>query len=143
MASTRETALEGLYAVLQGLSGPTVERNVIVPQEVPVDGLLILRDGEPGEPDISFSPTLYSYEHRAEVDVIVQAGAVDDRQTDLDDLMADIAAAIAADRTLGGTVDYARTEAPQTDDLAIEGAADIRAAIVPVILHYDTSDPLA
>ena len=50
--------------------------------------------------------------------------------------------AIAADRTLGGLCDWIEASAPQPVDLPVEGAATMKAAIVPVALIYSTADPL-
>ena len=59
-----------------------------------------------------------------------------------DALCASIGAAIAGDRTLGGLCDWIEAEAPQPVDLPIEGAAALKAAVIPVVLHYSTADPL-
>ena len=47
------------------------------------------------------------------------------------------------DRTLGGLCDWVEAEAPRPVDLPVEGAASLKAAVIPVILHYTTADPLA
>ena len=65
------------------------------------------------------------------------------RDAAFDTLCASIGAAIAADRTLGGLCDWIEAEAPRPIDLAVEGAASLKAAVIPVILHYSTADPLA
>ena len=49
----------------------------------------------------------------------------------------------AADRTLRGLCDWVEAEAPEPVDLAIEGAASLKAAVVPLILHYSLVDALA
>ena len=33
--------------------------------------------------------------------------------------------------------------APRPVDLPVEGAASLKAALIPVVLHYSTADPLA
>ena len=50
---------------------------------------------------------------------------------------------ISADRTLGGRCDWVEAEAPRPVDLPVEGAASLKAAVIPVILHYTTADPVA
>ena len=65
------------------------------------------------------------------------------RDTAFDMLTASIGAAIAGDRTLGGLCDWFETEAPRPVDLPDEGATSLRAAVIPVVLHYSTADPLA
>lgn len=48
MSSPRETALAALHARAQTLAAPIL-RGDVLPERVPAAGLLILRDGEPGE----------------------------------------------------------------------------------------------
>ena len=59
-----------------------------------------------------------------------------------DTLCASIGTALAADRTLGGLCDWVEAEAPRPVDLPVEGAASLKAAVIPVVLHYSTADPL-
>jgi hypothetical protein len=65
------------------------------------------------------------------------------RDAAFDTLTASIGSALAADRTLGGLCDWVEAEAPQPVDLPVEGAASLKAAVIPVVLHYSTADPLA
>jgi hypothetical protein len=139
MPTSRETILTALHARLSALPA-TALRGDVLPERVPTAGLVILRDGEPGEPEVTLSPLRYHYQHRAEIEAVVQGAA---RDTTFDTLCASIGAVIAADRTLGGLCDWVEAEAPRPVDLAVEGAASLKAAVIPVILHYSTADPLA
>ena len=76
----------------------------------------------------------------AEIEAVVQGA---DRDAAFDTLTASIGAALAADRTLGGFCDWVEAEAPRPVDLPVEGAASLKAAVIPVVLHYSTADPLA
>ena len=140
MPTTRETILAGLHARLSALPA-TALRGEVLPERVPANGLLILRDGEPGEPDVTLSPLRYHYQHRAELEVVIQTGT--GRASALDDLTTAIGAALEADRTLGGLCDWVEPEAPASVDLPIEGAAALKAAVITVVLHYTTPGPLA
>lgn len=140
MTTTRETALAALQARLQPLAA-LVLRDEILPERIPPEGLIILRDGQPGEPEVTLSPLRYHYQHRAELEVVVQAGT--SRASTFDDLIAAIGAALEADRTLGGLCDWVEPEAPASVDLPIEGAAALKAAVITVLLHYTTTGPLA
>jgi hypothetical protein len=106
---------------------------------VPGNGLLILRDGEPGEPEVTLSPLRYHYQHRAEIEAVMQGS---DRDAASDSLCASIGVVFAADRTLGGLCDWIEAEAPRPVDLPVEGAAGLKAAVLPVVLHFTTADPL-
>ena len=139
MASKRETILAALHTRLQTLAAPVL-RGDVLPERIPASGLIILRDGKPGEPEVTLSPLTYFYEHRAELEVVIQAGT--GRDTLFDAMAASIGAVLAADRTLGGLCDWVEAEAPEPVDLPIEGAAALKAAVITVVLHYATSDPL-
>ena len=139
MATQRELVLAALHARLQSLPA-TVLRGEILPERIPASGLIILRDGNPGEPEVTLSPLTYFYEHRAELEVVIQAGI--GRDALFDARTADIGAVVAADRTLGGLCDWVEAEAPEPVNLPIEGAAALKAAVIIVVLHYATPDPL-
>ena len=139
MPSTREATLAALHARLLTVPATTL-RGEVLSERVPAAGLLILRDGEPGEPEVTLSPLRYHYQHRAEIEAVVQGA---DRDADFDRLTTSIGAALAADRTLGGLCDWVEAEAPRPVDLPVEGAASLKAAVIPVVLHYSTADQLA
>ena len=50
-ASKAEQVLASIRALLEAMPGATVERNSVLPEKVPAGGLIILRDGDPGEPE--------------------------------------------------------------------------------------------
>ena len=140
--SLREQILTALSVQITAGVSATVLRGEVLPERVPPDGLLILRDGDPGEPEVTLSPRRYHYQHRAEFEAIVASRQPADRDETLDDLLAALGDAIAADRTLGGLCDWIEASAPQPVDLPVEGAATMKTAIVPVALIYSTADPL-
>ncbi|MFN3972527.1 MAG: acyl-CoA transferase [Gemmobacter sp.] len=135
MPTPRETILTALHARLSALPATALSGEVL-PERVPANGLLILRDGEP---DVTLSPLAYHYQHRAEIEAVVQGA---DRDAAFDTLTASIGSTLAADRTLGGLCDWVEAEAPRPVDLPVEGAASLKAAVIPVVLHYSTADPL-
>ena len=138
MPTPRETILAALHARLSVLSATTL-RGEVLPERVPAGGLLILRDGEPGDPEVTLSPLTYHYQHRAEIEAVVHGA---DRDAAFDVLCATIGTMLAADRTLGGLCDWVEAEAPQPIDLPVDGAASLKAAVIWVSLFYTTSDPL-
>jgi len=72
MPTPRETILQALLAALQTVPDATVLREDVLPERIPAGGLVILRDGDPGAPEVTLSPLAYHYEYRAEIEVIVQ-----------------------------------------------------------------------
>ena len=141
MSSKREAILAALHARLQTLAAPVL-RGDVLPERIPATGLIILRDGKPGEPEVTLSPLTYFYEHRAELEVVIQAGSGRDRDARFDALVGAIGTVLAADRTLGGLCDWLNAEAPEPVDLPIEGAAALKAAVIIIVLHYASPDPL-
>ena len=132
MPTPRETILAALHARLSTLPA-TVLRGEVLPERLPAAGLLILRDGEPGEPEVTLSPLRYHYQHRAEIEAVVQGEArsaqqmqgsggplqgTNDRNAAFDALCASIGTVVASDRTLGGLCDWVEAEAPRPIDLA-------------------------
>ena len=140
MPSKRETVLTALHVRLQTLAAPVL-RGDVLPERIPPSGLIILRDGKPGEPEVTLSPLTYFYEHRAELEVVIQAGS--GRDALFDALTAAIGAVLATDRTLGALCDWVEAEAPEPIDLPIEGAAALKAAVIIIVLHYASPDPLS
>jgi hypothetical protein len=141
MPSTRDPILTALADLLRTVPHVPVLRGEVLPERVPPSGLIILRDGDPGEPGVTLSPLRYHYQHRAELEVVVQDAKARDAR--FAELLASIGAVIVADRTLGGLCDWVEAAAPEPVDLPVDGAASLKAAVVPIILHYATSDPLA
>lgn len=139
--SVRESILTALADLLSTIPHVPVLRGEVLPERIPPAGLMILRDGSPGEPGVTLSPLTYHFQHRAELEVIVQSAT--DRDAVFDALSAQIGAVIAADRTLRGLCDWLEPEAAEPVDLPVEGAASLKAGIIPIILHYATSDALA
>jgi hypothetical protein len=89
---------------------------------------------------VTLSPLRYHYQHRAELEAVVQVGA--GRDAAFDSLAAGVGLVLSADRTLGGLCNWVEAEAPRPVDLAIDGAAALKAAVIPIVLHYASADPL-
>lgn len=124
-------------------TGLKVERNTPVDVVLSMDllGLIILRDGEPGEAEITMSPLAYQYDHAVEVEVFSPDGE-ETPTAWLDRICRDVGAAIAADRTLGGAVEWADIQPGRGVDLPGAGESPIKAASFAVILTYITLAPL-
>ena len=142
MISKREQVLSTLFGQLQRVPGAAVKRNEALPQVVPAGGLVILRDGDPGEPDVTLNPRSEFYSHRAEIEAFVTQGVSGGGEAALDALLEEIGAALAVDRSLGGFAEYVFWSAPETSVLAIEAAAPILTARLTVTIEYLVGNPL-
>ena len=143
MSTTRETILRALHIALQNHLTATVRRNEALPERIPGEGLVILRDGDPGEPDITLNPRTEFYSHRVELELFLTQPTAGGGEALLDALVANVHAALAADPSLGGLAENLVVTAPETGVLAVEGAAPILTARLTVIVDYLVSDPLA
>ena len=141
MPTIREQTLTALLARLQSVPTATAKREAPLPETVPSGGLVILRDGDPGDPEVLLSPPSYLWQHQAEIDVLV-SGADDTAIAALDDLLTAIGTALAADRSLSGLADWLEWSAPKTSQLAIDCAAGLRGALVTVTISYASDNPL-
>jgi len=147
--SARETAIAALHSrLVTSLAvrnpAPIVLRGETIPQRIPAGGLVMVRDGETVEETPILSPLAWQIEHRAEVEITVAGVTPAARNTLLDALLVEIAAAIAGSRTLGGAVEWAQPGSAAFEDVEFEGAAAARAAAIPITLWLTVAgSPLA
>lgn len=141
--SHREDILAALFQTLATALAASVRRNEVLPERVPAEGLVILRDGEPGEPDVTLNPRTEFYAHRVEIEAYVPRDTVGGGEAALDALLGAIGSALKIDPSLGGLAENLTPSAPETGALAIEGAAPILTARLVVTVEYLVSDPLA
>lgn len=136
-----ETILQALLAALSAgaPTGATVRRNVPIPVDIPPAGILILRDGDPGEPEVLLSPLTFLFDHAAEIDVMTEG---DDRDDRFDVLVTAVSGVLQADPTLGGLCDWVEARAPAPVDLAEAGTDSFKAATLVVVLSYATTSPV-
>lgn len=142
--SPRETALRALLVLLEGLPLPsgTVKRNSAVPERVNDQVLVILRDGELGEPEVSLSPLTYHWQHEASVEIFVAHPDAAQRDARMDALLVSVGEQLVDHPALGGAVEFCAAGAPKFEDLPIEGAAGIKTCVLPLVLHYSSASPL-
>ena len=143
MTSTREQVLAALVQRLQSGLTATVRRNEVLPEKVPAAGLVILRDGDPGEPDVTLNPRTEFYSHSVELELFVTQPTAGGGEGLLDALVVDVGTALAPDPSLGGLAENLVVTAPEPGVLAVEGAAPVLTARLTVIVDYLVSDPLA
>ena len=136
MSSIREAVIGALFTNLKSHLAATVRRNEALPERVPEAGLVILRDGDPGEPDITLNPRTAFYSHRVELELFVTRPAAGGGEGLLDVLVADVGAALVPDPSLGGLAENLVVTAPETGVLAVEGAAPVLTARLTIIVGY-------
>src|SRR5579885_1680372 len=143
MPSRREDVLDAIKTSTDdALRIAQVKRNLDKPERIPPGGLVIIRDGDPGEPEVLLSPLTYVYEHRVPIELAAFASASLTREQAIDQMLSAIGTAAMANRTLGGLCDFIETEAPTSDDLETAGAMSGRWADAAIIASYATANPL-
>jgi hypothetical protein len=143
-SSKAEQVLEGVKALLETVPDAVVARNSMLSEKVPAGGLIILRDGDPGEPEHAlggFGSTYY--QHAVEIEAYVEEGDAAARDTAFDALLQQIGAALDADPTLGGLVFGLTYGRPESAIEAVAGAPAIKSATLSVTIDYETSAPLS
>jgi hypothetical protein len=143
-ASKAEQVLQGIKASLETVPGATIDRNSGLPEKVPAGGLIILRDGDPGEPEQALGgfESAY-YQHAVEVEVYVEEGDAAARDAAFDALLQQIGTALEADPTLGGLAFGLTYGRPEPAIEAIAGAPAIKSATLTVTIDYATDTPLS
>ena len=143
-ASKAEQVLEALKTMLETVPGATIERNSVLPEKVPAGGLIILRDGDPGEPEQALGGFGNAYyQHAVEIEVYVEEGDAEARDAAFDALLQQIGAALEADPTLGGVAFGMTYRRPEPAIEAIAGAPAIKSATLSVTVDYESDAPLA
>jgi len=142
-SSKTEQVLEAIKSLLVSVPNAKVERNTAVPEKVPTGGLIVLRDGDPGEPETAlggFGGIYYS--HNIEVELYIEEGDATARDTAFDTLVQSIGTVLEADPTLGGFAFGMSYGRPEIDTEAVAGAAAIKTGTIIVTVEYETTSPL-
>ena len=143
-ASKAEQVLGALETLLETVPGATIDRNSVLPEKIPAGGLIILRDGDPGEPEQALGGfgSAY-YQHAVEIEVYVEEGDAAARDAAFGGLLQQIGAALEADPTLGGLAFGLTYRRPEPSIEAITGAPAIKSATLTVTVDYESDAPLA
>ena len=123
---------------------PSSSATACCPKKVPGGGLIIVRDGDPGDSEQAlggFGSTYY--QHAVEVEVYVEHGDAAERDAAFDALLQQIGAALEADPTLGGLVFGLTYGRPEPEIEAIAGAPAIKSAMLSVTVDYESDAPLS
>jgi hypothetical protein len=143
-ASKAEQILDALKALLETVPDAVVERNSALPEKIPGGGLIIVRDGDPGEPEEAlggFGSTYY--QHAVEVEVYVEEGDAAARDAAFDDLLQQIGAVLETDPTLGGLAFGLTYGRPESSIEPVAGAPAIKTATLTVTVDYESDAPLS
>ena len=135
-----DQALAHLHQRLQTVPAATVKREPDKPIELTAAGAVLLFDGDGQVEEESLSPRTWHWRWVAEIEI---RAIGPNRRTTADELLSALSDLVAADRSMGGMIDYAEIE-PLTDvgEEPTEGAPTERQALVAVALYFATTDAL-
>ena len=143
-ASMAEQVLEAFKALLETVPDAVVARNSALPEKVPDGGLIILRDGDPGEPEEALGGFGNAYyQHAVEIEVYVEEGDAAARDAAFDALLQQVGTTLEADPTIGGLAFVLTYGRPEPAIEAVSGAPAIKSATLTVTVDYETSAPLS
>ncbi len=143
-ASKAEQVLEALEALLETIPDAVVAHNSVLPEKIPDGGLVILRDGDPGEPEQALGAFGDAYyQHAVEIEAYVEEGDAAARDAAFDALLQQIGIALEADPPLGGLAFGLTYGRPETSIEAVTGVPAIKVVTLTVTVDYETDTPLA
>ncbi len=143
-ASKAEQVMDALRGLLETVPGAAIDRNSVLPEKIPDSGLIILRDGDPGEPEQALGGFGNAYyQHAVEIEVYLEKGDAAARDAAFDALLQQIGTTLEADPTLGGLAFGLTYGRPEPAIEAIAGAPAIKSATLTVTIDYETSAPLS
>ena len=137
---SRPAALDALEAAIRAAVENTEAKFFRNPEgdvDASTDGVVIMTDGDPGEPEYILGPFGCAWEHAVEFELTASG---EDRKDTIEALIALFDPALAVDRSLGGKVDDARiVTAPDFAEYPVDGAQTERSAVLRVQLSYTTA----
>ncbi len=121
-----------------------VERNSVLPEKVPGDGLIIIYDGDPGDPDLVLGGfgSAY-YQHAIEVVVYVEEGNPTQRDQKFDALLLQIGAVLEAHADLDGLVAGLTYSRPEISIEPVIGGPAIKTGTIILLADYEAETPLS
>lgn len=132
-------ALETVISVAVVAAGGSFYRDPEADVPASNTGVVIMSDGDAGDPEMILSPLTYVWERAVEFEITANGAS---RRTVVNAILAASEAAIDTDRTLGGVVDDVRIlTAPQIGQYdKKDGVAPELSAVLHITLNYDTAD---
>ncbi len=144
MTSKPESVLQSLATLIDAGTTAAFERNASVPEKIPPEGLVILRDGNPGVADETlggYDPVYY--DHEAEIEIYVADGAQSSRDTLFDTIVKDIGIALRNDPDLSGAIFGMTYSRPDVTVEIIPGSHAVKSGAIPLLLEYEAASPLS
>jgi len=136
-------AVKAMFAAaLPGVDLQGIDGEDAAPDRIGTNGRVTIEAGDPGKPEIDLCPPTYNYEHQIPFTVEAPpSGDLTGAQV-VDAILDLMAAALEADRFLGGLVDYLDASAPPSNDDYVEASLTTSSVSGVIIATYSTPHPL-
>jgi hypothetical protein len=133
---------ELLKAAFPGFDVKGLDADAAFPDRIPPNGLIIVRNSDPGAPEVDLCPPTYNYEHPIKVEIAGYSSPTKTPAEVVDEILETIGTAVQANRMLAGLCSWLDTEAPAIDDFSTEGSRSVAMTELNIIAHYSTPNPL-
>lgn len=144
--SQTKSVIDALFSLFHGglaADGIGVLLNDALPESIPPAGLIILHDGDPGEPERSLGGfNACYYTHEVPLEIYVQHLDQATRDARYEFLLARLSTLLQSSPTLGGLIAGITYARPSIDIDYIEGAADLKSAVLSLFIEYESPTPL-
>ena len=140
MTTLREQAVAAVVERLTAVGTFTVTRNETAPATIDDGGYVVVRDGVREEVDRTLGVPSYWITRRVSVEAIVGGGDPDGA---LDNLLQAIEQALAAEPRLTPGVTLVECDLADIETISADGAETFKAALLDVLIEYETSNSLA
>lgn len=148
--SKRTDVLFALVACIRGVRPSAavfgLNGDEVLPSRIGAAGRVIVRSGDPGDPEVDLCPLHYWYTHAIPIEVALLPSHPLTGEEAIAAFLTQMEAAILADPTMGGLCEYVELTAPTTYDIATNerGASGFaRGADFEVMAFYGTPSPLS
>jgi hypothetical protein len=142
-SSKPEQVLDAIKVLLNTVPDAKVERNTTLPEKITTGGLIVLRDGDAGEPETALGGFgCFYYSHNIEIELYIEDGDGTTRDADFDSLVQSVGTVLENDPTLNGLVFGMSYGRPEINTEAVTGAAAIKTGTIIVTVEYETTSPL-
>ena len=137
--TTREQAIAAIVDRLAAVGTFTVVRNETAPAAVGDGGHVTVRDGEREIVDRTLGVISYWINHRVSIEAVAGGG---DPDGTLDALLQSIEQALVTDRQLTPGVTYVGCDLVDMETLSADGAEAFKAALLDIVIEYETAHSL-
>jgi hypothetical protein len=138
-----KTVINALKSLLSDETDAVVKINAPDPEDISANGLIIIRDGDPGEGDRVIGGRVTYHQPSIEIEVFYQHEDNHTLETNFDALVQDIGSALEGNLTLSGVIEGMEYSLPDSGSEPVEGGKNIKFGVIDMVVDYQSATPLA